>query len=112
VIGLVLAFVRGWQLTLVMLCVLPLIGGAGALLAKSTTWGAAKRASSYSNANVISSQAIQNIRTVASFQAESTLFERYASLLDMPRRISIRLATISGAAAGILNAAVLFSCVP
>ena len=51
-----------------MIALLPLIGVAGAIIAKVTTAGGKILSAAYSKANVMSAQTIKNMRTVASFQ--------------------------------------------
>lgn len=105
-----MAIVRGWKLALVMLALMPLIAVAGAVLAKVMTSGSTERAEAYSKANTMSSQSITNMRTVQSFQAQNGMLTRYSSLLDYPRRISIKLSTFSGMAQGFINGVVFVTC--
>jgi ATP-binding cassette, subfamily B (MDR/TAP), member 1 len=110
VASLTLAIVRGWRLALVMLALMPLIAAAGGVLAKVLTSGSTKRAEAYAKANTMSNQAISNMRTVQSFQAEEGILSQYSDLLDFPRRISIRLSAFSGIAQGFVNAVIFVTC--
>lgn len=112
VASIAIAFWRGWKLTLVMLAVMPLIAVAGGILAKVLTWGTSRRAEAYEKANVVASQSISNIRTVASFQAEEPIYKRFSDMLDYPRRISAKLALYNGMAGGSINLAVFLACDP
>lgn len=111
VAAIAIAFWRGWQLTLVMIALLPLIAIAGGILAKVLTWGTTRRAEAYEKANTVASQSIANIRTVASFQAEEPVFKRFADMLDYPRKISAKLSLYNGMAGGSINAAVFLAYV-
>ena len=111
VAALIMAIVRGWKLALVMIALMPLIAVAGALLANLTTSGTKQQAEAFSKANGMSSQAILNMRTVQSFQAEPGVLERFSDLLDYPRKIAIRLSTYSGMAAGTVNGVVFLTYV-
>ena len=65
--GFLLAFVKGWDMTLVMLGCIPLMGVAGALAAKLTAKAAAKENAAYARASAIAQQSIGQIRTVAAY---------------------------------------------
>lgn len=110
VAALTMAIVRGWQLALVMIALMPLIAVAGGVLAKVTTIGTTKQAEAFAKANSVSSQAIQNMRTVQSFQAEEGILERFTALLDAPRKMAIRLSAYGGMAAGFVNGVVFVTC--
>lgn len=108
--SLAIAFWRGWKLTLVMVALLPLIAVAGGILAKVLTWGTTRRAQAFEEANIVAAQSIANIRTVASFQAEQPIYQRFADMLDRPRRISAKLSLYNGMAGGSINAVVFLTC--
>ena len=86
VCAVIIALEAGWKLALVMFALMPLIAVAGALIAKVMTAGSAKLAEGYSKANVASSQAISNIRTIASFQVRHPLrqSQHLSTANDMP----------------------------
>jgi ATP-binding cassette subfamily B (MDR/TAP) protein 1 len=62
--GFVIAFTRGWLLTLVMLTSLPLIAIAGAVSAQFLTRVSSKKLTSYGDAGDTVEQTIGAIRTV------------------------------------------------
>jgi ATP-binding cassette subfamily B (MDR/TAP) protein 1 len=64
--GFIIAFTRGWLLTLVMLTSLPLVAIAGAVSAQMLTRVSSKRLTSYSDAADTVEQTIASIRTVSS----------------------------------------------
>jgi ATP-binding cassette, subfamily B (MDR/TAP), member 1 len=105
----ILAIVLGWKLALVMIALLPLIAVAGGILAKLLSWGNARQSEAYSKANGVSGQAIQHMRTVQSFQAESVIMAKFVDLLELPRRISIQLSAYTGMAAGFIYAAIFLT---
>jgi ABC-type multidrug transport system fused ATPase/permease subunit len=105
-IAMIVALWKGWKLTLVMVAMMPLVAIAGAVTAKALSYGTSLMAHAYGEANTASSEAISNIRTVASFQAEETVFHRYSELLSYPRRVGIRLSAFSGMAEGAVNCVV------
>lgn len=100
---------KGWKLALVMLALTPLIGLAGAVLAKIIGLGEEKMGDGYAKANVQSTQAITNIRTVASFRAEPRIFEKYTQLLQEPTRVQTQISTMGGLAGGFVNCVIFFT---
>lgn len=110
VASIAIAFWRGWNLTLVMIALLPLVAIAGGILAKVLTWGTTRRAEAFEQAHVVASQSICHIRTVASFQAEKPIFDRFAGMLDYPRRVSAKLSLYTGMAGGTINGVVFLTC--
>ncbi|KAF9930602.1 Multidrug resistance protein 1 [Linnemannia zychae] len=82
VAGFVIAFVRGWKLSLVLLSCVPLIGACAALMTKFTVASASKGQDSYSAAGAIAEQAISSIRTVVAFSGQKRETESYIKHLD------------------------------
>ncbi|CAL4962977.1 unnamed protein product [Urochloa decumbens] len=68
--GFIIAFTRGWLLTLVMLTSLPLIAVAGAVSAQFLTKVSSKKLTSYGDAADTVEQTIGAIQTVVSFNGE------------------------------------------
>ncbi|KAG7575200.1 ABC transporter type 1 transmembrane domain [Arabidopsis suecica] len=75
--GFVIAFVRGWLLTLVMLSSIPLLVMAGALLAIVIAKTASRGQTAYAKAATVVEQTIGSIRTVASFTGEKQAISNY-----------------------------------
>ncbi|EFH58359.1 P-glycoprotein 4, P-glycoprotein4 [Arabidopsis lyrata subsp. lyrata] len=75
--GFVIAFVRGWLLTLVMLTSIPLLVMAGALLAIVIAKTASRGQTAYAKAATVVEQTIGSIRTVASFTGEKQAISNY-----------------------------------
>ncbi|VAI55324.1 unnamed protein product [Triticum turgidum subsp. durum] len=75
--GFIVAFTKGWLLTLVMLTSLPLVAIAGAVSAQLLTGVSGKRLTSYSDAADTVEQTIGSIRTVVSFNGEKKAIEMY-----------------------------------
>ena len=98
---------KSWQLTLVMLAITPLLGFAGTALARVVRSGAARSETAYALAHNAAREALANMRTVASFQAEDSFEQRYAALLEAPRRAQVTMSTVAAAVDGFVK--VLFS---
>ncbi|CAH8358573.1 unnamed protein product [Eruca vesicaria subsp. sativa] len=75
--GFVIAFLKGWLLTLVMLSSIPLLVMAGAGLAIVIAKTASRGQTAYANAAVVVEQTIGSIRTVASFTGEKQAISNY-----------------------------------
>ncbi|VVB03571.1 unnamed protein product [Arabis nemorensis] len=75
--GFVIAFIRGWLLTLVMLSSIPLLVMAGAGLAIVIAKTASRGQTAYAKAAVVVEQTIGSIRTVASFTGENQAISNY-----------------------------------
>ncbi|CAF2304400.1 ABC transporter B family member 4-like [Brassica napus] len=75
--GFVIAFLKGWLLTLVMLSSIPLLVMAGAGLAIVIAKTASRGQTAYANAAVVVEQTIGSIRTVASFTGEKQAINNY-----------------------------------
>ncbi|CAH2057688.1 unnamed protein product [Thlaspi arvense] len=75
--GFVIAFIRGWLLTLVMLSSIPLLVMAGAGLAIVIARTASRGQTAYAKAAIVVEQTIGSIRTVASFTGEKQAISNY-----------------------------------
>ena len=87
------AFARGWDLTLVLLAVMPLLAGAAFGIATFMGKKEATASSAYATANGIVQEALSGIRTVISFNGEKRTAERY-----LPFFVSLKPATTSSSA--------------
>ncbi|XP_021303880.1 ABC transporter B family member 11 [Sorghum bicolor] len=79
--GFVLAFIKGWLLTLVMLSTIPPFVAAGGIVAKMLSKISSEGLESYSDAGDIVEQTIGSIRTVASFNGEKKAITLYNNLI-------------------------------
>jgi len=98
--GFAVGFWRGWELTLVLLAVTPLLGIAGGLMMKVMTMFSSKGQSSYEYAGAIAQESLSNMRTIASFSGEEIQSEKYNSQLHIARKIGIKKGFISGLSIG------------
>ncbi|XP_063158096.1 ATP-binding cassette sub-family B member 5 [Candoia aspera] len=94
--ALIIAFVHGWQLTLLILACIPLIIIAKAIQVKSTAGHAAKDQKSLEEAGRISTEVVENIRTVVALTREDRFFENYKASLYGPYKDSLKKAPING----------------
>ncbi|GKV23316.1 hypothetical protein SLEP1_g33060 [Rubroshorea leprosula] len=79
--GFVIAFVKGWLLTLVMLSSIPLLGVAGGAVALVISKMSSQGQNAYAKAATVVEQTIGSIRTVASFTGEEQAISNYRKCL-------------------------------
>ncbi|CAH2322072.1 multidrug resistance 1-like isoform X1 [Pelobates cultripes] len=94
--AIIIAFVHGWQLTLLILACIPFLIGANFIRMKSMAGHASKDQKALEEAGRISTEAVENIRTVVSLTREPTFYEKYNSSLEGPYKDSINKAVIYG----------------
>uniref|UniRef100_H0YWS9 ATP-binding cassette sub-family B member 5 n=1 Tax=Taeniopygia guttata TaxID=59729 RepID=H0YWS9_TAEGU len=108
VTAIIIAFVYGWQLTLLILACIPFIVGANAVNASSMSGHAAEDQKALEEAGRISTEAVENIRTIASLTKEEEFYERYAACLNHTYRKSLRKAPFYGFTYGIAQCSEYF----
>ncbi|NXB51636.1 MDR1 protein, partial [Leucopsar rothschildi] len=101
VTAIVIAFAYSWQLTLLVLACIPFVAGANAVNASSMAGHAAEDQKALEEAGRISTETVENIRTVASLTKEEAFYERYVASLNHTYRKSLRKAPFYGFTYGI-----------
>ncbi|PNT72651.1 hypothetical protein BRADI_2g47360v3 [Brachypodium distachyon] len=94
--GFIIAFTKGWLLTLVMLTSLPLVAITGAVSAQLLTRASSKRLTSYSDAGDTVEQTIGSIRTVVSFNGEKKAMAMYNNFIKRAYKTVIEEGLING----------------
>ncbi|XP_069835208.1 ATP-dependent translocase ABCB1-like [Dendropsophus ebraccatus] len=82
--AIIIAFVHGWQLTLLILACIPFLIGANFIRMKSMAGHASKDQKALEEAGRISTESVENIRTVVSLTREETFYDRYNESLSGP----------------------------
>ncbi|KAJ1558812.1 Multidrug resistance protein 1 [Nowakowskiella sp. JEL0078] len=103
--GAAIAFYYGWQLTLIILCMVPILA-AGPYFESRIQKGhedATKRA--YEDAGEIASEAIKQMRTVAGLNRQEYFEERFAASVSGPHKLAIRKAVLASLGNGSSQAA-------
>ncbi|XP_020597238.1 LOW QUALITY PROTEIN: ABC transporter B family member 4-like [Phalaenopsis equestris] len=101
--GLLIAFIANWQLSLIILAMIPLICLNGLIQVKFMQGFSADAKVMYEKASqvAVANDAVGSIRTVASFSAEEKVMELYKKKCEGPMRTGIRQGLISGIGFGV-----------
>ncbi|KAM5141520.1 ATP-dependent translocase ABCB1-like isoform 1-T3 [Mantella aurantiaca] len=94
--AIIIAFVHGWQLTLLILACIPFLVGANFIRMKSMTGHATKDQKALEEAGRISTECVENIRTVVSLTREEAFYDRYTLSLTGPYKDSLSKAPLHG----------------
>ncbi|RXH68337.1 hypothetical protein DVH24_030670 [Malus domestica] len=100
--GFIIAFIKGWLLTVVMLSSIPLLVAAGATMSIVITKMASHGQTAYAKAANVVEQTIGSIRTVASFTGEKQAITSYKKYLVDAYKSSVYEGTAAGAGFGIV----------
>jgi len=100
--GLVIGFIKGWQLALVLTGFMPIMGITGAVFILSMQKLTKINNEAYARAGAISEEALNAIRTIASLGGEEKESKRYDSVLQENKGPITKYSVICGCAIGLL----------
>jgi len=101
-ISIVVAFIYGWELTLVLLCMMPLLAIAGGVSAKAMASWAGTEMEAYGKAGAVAEEALGAIRTVFAFQGQKKETDRYAVNLATAQRSGMIRGSMTALSGGLV----------
>ena len=101
ILSIIVAFVYGWDLTLVILSMMPLMAIFGGMAAKVQTSMAEKEMEAYGQAGAIAEEVHAAVRTVVAFGGQSKEIERYDKKLEGAKAKGIFRGMLTGLSGGL-----------
>jgi len=100
--GVIVAFVKGWKLTLVILSVSPLLFVTSVMFAQLAEALSTNELKSYARAGAVAEEVFSSIRTVFAFNGVKKDHKRYEDKLDEAKKFGIKKSIVNGALMGML----------
>lgn len=100
--SLINAFVHGWELTLVILSVMPVLVIATAIIAGSQTYLTARELKAYGKAGSVAEEVLSAVRTVVAFGGQTKEVERFENNLHDAKKAGIMRGLLTGIGGGFM----------
>ncbi|CAF1200942.1 unnamed protein product, partial [Rotaria sordida] len=107
-VGIILAFMFSWQLTLLVLGFIPFLVVGSFLERYLATGFASRNKKIFEDVGKITVESIQNIRTVIQLTKEDYFYKKYCLFLEIPYRSSIKRAYVFGLSYALANSVLYF----
>ena len=108
-VGLVIAFIYGWAITLLILAFIPFMIASGVFQTKVLSGFSGKDKEAIEEAGKFTNEAIGNIRTVAILNKEKYFAKIYSDKIDTPYKASIRSSNFYGFMLGFTNSIMFYA---
>eukprot|EP00644_Phytophthora_capsici_P003136 jgi/Phyca11/541621/estExt2_Genewise1Plus.C_PHYCAscaffold_70381 len=99
--GYVIGFVRGWDMSLVMACIMPFMVASLGVLMTSLRKRAVHSQQMYAEAGAVAEETLGSIRTVSSLNAEKLAINKYNERAAIAEETNIQMAKFSSAVFGL-----------
>jgi len=106
--GAIISFLGSWALALIGLAMAPITVISGKLRAKFNEAFSNISGEAYKESVAFVAEAVNNMRTVASFGKEEKLLENYSRKFNAPKKASIKYGHLSGLAFGLAESTTFF----
>ena len=101
--GFIICFVRGWQMAVIMLAVFPALAGAGVMQFMFVMGFGSRSKKAIERAGQVATESVANIRTLASFNGELALLQRFSASLQQGLDVGLSSAQFAGIGFGGAN---------
>ncbi|XP_046851815.1 ATP-dependent translocase ABCB1-like [Xenia sp. Carnegie-2017] len=105
----IIGFIYGWQLTLVLLSMLPLMAFGGGIMGLLSAGFTAQEVNAYAKAGSIAEEVLSSMRTVAAFGGEEKETKRYEERLANASEFGVKKGLAMGCGMGFLQFVVFAS---
>ncbi|KAH9123901.1 hypothetical protein AeMF1_005243 [Aphanomyces euteiches] len=100
--ALVLAFIHGWELSLVLIAFTPLIGVSAFCMTEAITAAVQGGVEAYAEAGGIAEESLRDIKTVQMFNAMDTMADKYMTALFRTEKAGVKKGLAVGVGTGVM----------
>nr|XP_010982971.1 ATP-binding cassette sub-family B member 5 [Camelus dromedarius] len=108
-LSVIISFIHGWEMTLLILSIAPVLALSGMIETAAMTGFANKDKQELKRAGKIATEAVENIRTIVSLTREKAFEQMYEEMLQTQHRNTLKKAQITGVCYAFSHAFVYFA---